>query len=46
MGHARPRALKQLKVRPAAHSRMVAMVREAGLLIGSRRWPLFAARMQ
>ncbi len=44
----RPRALKQLKVQPAAHSRMVAMVREvlpereAGLLIGSwgeRRHP-------
>ncbi|MFF1779983.1 hypothetical protein [Streptomyces virginiae] len=48
----RPRALKQLKVQPAAHSRMVAMIklalpeREAGLLIGSRPWPLLAARMQ
>ncbi|MFD5620545.1 hypothetical protein [Streptomyces yangpuensis] len=48
----RPRALKQLKVQPAAHSQMVAMVkevlpeREAGLLIGSRPWPLLAARMQ
>ncbi|MFJ3728845.1 hypothetical protein ACIPYQ_40665 [Streptomyces sp. NPDC090045] len=48
----RPRALKQLKVQPAAHSQMVAMVREvlpereAGLLIGSRQWPLLAARMQ
>ncbi|MGW4510116.1 hypothetical protein ACWENO_36310 [Streptomyces sp. NPDC004436] len=48
----RPRALKQLKVQPAAHAQMVAMVkealpeREAGLLIGSRPWPLLAARMQ
>ncbi|MFJ7779754.1 hypothetical protein [Streptomyces yangpuensis] len=48
----RPRALKQLKVQPAAHSQMVAMIkevlpeREAGLLIGSRPWPLLAARMQ
>ncbi|WKV76514.1 hypothetical protein AW27_033665 (plasmid) [Streptomyces sp. PCS3-D2] len=48
----RPRALKQLRVQPAAHSRMVAMIkevlpeREAGLLIGSRPWPLLAARMQ
>ncbi|MFB6578547.1 hypothetical protein ACFCYC_14150 [Streptomyces sp. NPDC056402] len=48
----RPRALKQLRVQPAAHSQTVAMVkevlpeREAGLLIGSRPWPLLAARMQ
>ncbi|MBZ9593491.1 hypothetical protein K7B06_00005 [Streptomyces erythrochromogenes] len=48
----RPRALKQLKVQPAAHSQMAAMIREvlpereAGLLIGSRPWPLLAARMQ
>ncbi|MFE6912196.1 hypothetical protein [Streptomyces erythrochromogenes] len=48
----RPRALKQLRVQAAAHSQMVAMVkevlpeREAGLLIGSRPWPLLAARMQ
>ncbi|MFE5675514.1 hypothetical protein [Streptomyces erythrochromogenes] len=48
----RPRALKQLKVQPAARSQTVAMVREvlpereAGLLIGSRQWPLLAARMQ
>ncbi|MFB6560856.1 hypothetical protein ACFCYH_18630 [Streptomyces sp. NPDC056400] len=39
-------------MQPAAHSQMVAMVkevlpeREAGLLIGSRPWPLLAARMQ
>ncbi|MCX5309210.1 hypothetical protein OG304_38270 [Streptomyces sp. NBC_00160] len=48
----RSRALKQLKVQSAAHSQMVAMIkqvlpeREAGLLIGSRPWPLLAARMQ
>ncbi|MFE3760470.1 hypothetical protein ACFXPI_01705 [Streptomyces sp. NPDC059104] len=48
----RPRALKQLNVSPGGHSRMVSMVREvlpereAGLLIGSRQWPLLAARMQ
>ncbi|MEU7606917.1 hypothetical protein [Streptomyces sp. NPDC041003] len=48
----RPRALEQLRVQSAAHSQMVAMVRgvlperEAGLLIGSRQWPLLAARMQ
>ncbi|MFE9482836.1 hypothetical protein ACFYNM_30020 [Streptomyces spororaveus] len=48
----RSRALQQLKVQPAAHSQMVAMVREAlpereaGLLIGSRQSPLLAARMQ
>ncbi|MEU9305902.1 hypothetical protein [Streptomyces sp. NPDC048269] len=41
----RPRALEQLRVQPAAHSQMLAMVREvlpereAGLLIGSRQWP-------
>ncbi|MFJ3634106.1 hypothetical protein [Streptomyces sp. NPDC090112] len=46
----RPRALKQLGVRPAVHARMAAVVkevlpvREAGLLVGSRRWPLLAAR--
>ncbi|MER6251923.1 hypothetical protein ABT224_11200 [Streptomyces sp. NPDC001584] len=45
------RALEQLKVHPAAHSQMVSMVRdilpaeEAGLLVGSRQWPLLAARM-
>ncbi|MEU5150028.1 hypothetical protein AB0G42_22950 [Streptomyces yangpuensis] len=39
-------------MQPAAHSQMVAMVkevlpeREAGLLIGLRPWPLLAARMQ
>ncbi|MGW4510353.1 hypothetical protein ACWENO_37535 [Streptomyces sp. NPDC004436] len=48
----RPGALKQLEVQAAAHAQMVAMVkevlpeREAGLLIGSRPWPLLAARMQ
>ncbi|MFI9187631.1 hypothetical protein ACIGXG_36140 [Streptomyces goshikiensis] len=48
----RTRALEQLKVHPAAHSQMVSIVRgvlpdqEAGLLIGSRQWPLQAARMQ
>lgn len=37
---------------PATHSQMVSMVmdilpeREAGLLVGSRQWPLLAARMQ
>ncbi len=37
---------------PAAHSQMVSLVmdilpeREAGLLVGSRQWPLPAARMQ
>ncbi|PJN13842.1 hypothetical protein CG724_37465 [Streptomyces sp. CB02120-2] len=42
----RTRALEQLKVHPAAHSQMVSIVRgvlpdqEAGLLIGSRQWPL------
>ncbi|MEV7174049.1 hypothetical protein AB0O18_30665 [Streptomyces sp. NPDC093224] len=47
----RPRALKQLRVQPAAHSQMVAMVkevlpeREAGPLIGSRPWPLLAVRI-
>ncbi|MFE6839983.1 hypothetical protein ACFVFI_34805 [Streptomyces sp. NPDC057705] len=47
----RARALEQLKVRPAAHSQMVSLVmdilpeREAGLLAGSRQWPLLAARM-
>ncbi|MFF3089983.1 hypothetical protein ACFVRB_33845 [Streptomyces nojiriensis] len=47
----RARALEQLKVYPAAHSQMVSMVRdilperEAGLLVGSRQWPLLAARM-
>ncbi|MEY2233144.1 hypothetical protein AB8B25_39540, partial [Streptomyces sp. BF23-30] len=45
-------ALEQLKVHPATNSRMVSLVmdilpeREAGLLVGSRRWPLLAARMQ
>ncbi|WP_328959540.1 hypothetical protein [Streptomyces virginiae] len=45
-------ALEQLKVPPATNSRMVSLVqdilpeREAGLLVGSRRWPLLAARMQ
>ncbi|MEU7606059.1 hypothetical protein AB0B44_34955, partial [Streptomyces sp. NPDC041003] len=48
----RPRALKELRVQPAAHSRMVSTAREvppereAGLLIGSRQWPLLAVRMQ
>ncbi|MFD9618052.1 hypothetical protein ACFWB2_12325 [Streptomyces virginiae] len=48
----RARALEQLKVHPAAHSQMVSTVmdilpeREAGLLVGSRRWPLPAARTQ
>ncbi|MGW6981825.1 hypothetical protein ACWGE1_20665 [Streptomyces sp. NPDC054932] len=47
----RARALEQLKVHPAAHSQMVSMVRdilpeqEAGLLVGSRQWPLLVARM-
>ncbi|WP_406083394.1 hypothetical protein [Streptomyces virginiae] len=45
-------ALEQLRVHPATNSRMVSLVmdilpeREAGLLVGSRRWPLLAARMQ
>ncbi|WP_406368182.1 hypothetical protein [Streptomyces sp. NBC_01546] len=48
----RARALEQLRVHPAAHSQMVSMVRdilpeqESGLLVGSRQWPLLAARMQ
>ncbi|WP_051782643.1 MULTISPECIES: hypothetical protein [unclassified Streptomyces] len=48
----RARALEQLKVHPATHSQMVSLVmdilpeREAGLLVGSRQWPLLAARMQ
>ncbi|MFJ3833746.1 hypothetical protein ACIPWI_38260 [Streptomyces sp. NPDC090046] len=48
----RARALKQLKVHPATNSQMVSLVRdilperEAGLLVGSRQWPLLAARMQ
>lgn len=48
----RARALDQLGVEPAAHAAMVSMGRdvlpehEAGLLIGSRQWPLLAARMQ
>ncbi|WP_405786681.1 hypothetical protein OG753_00965 [Streptomyces sp. NBC_00029] len=47
----RARALEQLKVHPAAHSQMVSLVmdilpeQEAGLLVGSRQWPLLAARM-
>ncbi|MFJ3520786.1 hypothetical protein [Streptomyces sp. NPDC090131] len=45
-------ALEQLKVHPATNSQMVSLVqdilpeREAGLLVGSRQWPLLAARMQ
>ncbi|WP_405940623.1 hypothetical protein [Streptomyces sp. NBC_00207] len=48
----RARALKQLKVRLAAHSQMVSMIREVlpereeGLLTGSRQGPLLAARKQ
>ncbi|MET9694692.1 hypothetical protein ABZY81_40915 [Streptomyces sp. NPDC006514] len=48
----RATALHQLKVDPAVHSQMVSLVmdilpeREAGLLVGSRQWPLLAARMQ
>lgn len=48
----RARAPEQLKVHPAAHSQTVSTVmvilpeREAGLLVGSRRWPLPAARTQ
>ncbi|MFF1343409.1 hypothetical protein ACFVYT_37190 [Streptomyces sp. NPDC058290] len=48
----RTRALHQFKVYPTAHSQMVSMVRdalpeqEAGLLVGSRQWPLLAARVQ
>ncbi|MFJ6761051.1 hypothetical protein ACIQNK_39345 [Streptomyces sp. NPDC091273] len=48
----RARALKQLKVQPAAHSQMVSMIREVlpereeGLLTGSRQGPLLAARKQ
>ncbi|MGW1643170.1 hypothetical protein [Streptomyces lavendulae] len=48
----RAKALEQLGVEPAAHAAMVSLVRdvlpehEAGLLIGARRWPLLAARMQ
>ncbi|MFJ7586887.1 hypothetical protein ACIQZO_05725 [Streptomyces sp. NPDC097617] len=44
--------LKQLRVELAAHVQMVLMVREvlpereAGLLVGSRQWPLLAARVQ
>lgn len=48
----RAKALDQLGVEPAAHAATVSMGRdvlpehEAGLLIGSRQWPLLAARMQ
>ncbi|MFE1828548.1 hypothetical protein [Streptomyces yangpuensis] len=45
----RPRAPKRLRGQPAAHAQMAAMAgeapqeREAGLLIGSRQWPLLRA---
>lgn len=49
---ARDKALDQLGVRPAVHARIVSTVkdvlgeRDGGLLVGSRPWPLLAARMQ
>ncbi len=47
----RAKALEQLKVNRLAHAAIVAVVKdvlpetELGLLVGSRQWPLLAARM-
>ncbi|MFI8453732.1 hypothetical protein [Streptomyces erythrochromogenes] len=47
----RTRALEQLGVKPLAHATIVGLVKDVlpetqvGLLVGSRPWPLLAARM-
>ncbi|MFE2922735.1 hypothetical protein [Streptomyces goshikiensis] len=47
----RAKALEQLGVKPLAHATIVGVVKDAlpetqvGLLVGSRQWPLLAARM-